>query len=68
MVLGAGCTVLGDITVGSGATVGASAIVTRDVPDGGTVVGVNKIATKPVREEGSDASTVVEPFTWYYDI
>ena len=39
--LGAGCAVLGDITLGDGAVVGASAVVTRDVPRGSTVVGVN---------------------------
>ena len=33
VVLGAGSTVLGDITVGDGSTVGAAAIVTRDVPE-----------------------------------
>ena len=40
VVLGAGCTILGDVTVGSDATVGAAAVVTRDVPEMGTVVGV----------------------------
>ena len=43
--LGAGCTVLGDVAVGSGATVGARAIVTRSVPPGAVVVGVNRLRT-----------------------
>lgn len=43
VVLGAGCTVLGDITVANDATVGAKAIVTKDVPEGDTCVGVNKL-------------------------
>jgi len=35
------------IRVGDGATVGAAAIVTKEVPDGATVVGVNKFVTEP---------------------
>ena len=41
VTLGAGCTVLGDVRVGDGATVGAHAVVTRNVPAGETVTGVN---------------------------
>ena len=38
--LGAKCTVLGNITVGDGATVAAAALVNKAVPDGYTAVGV----------------------------
>ncbi len=38
--LGANATLLGDITVGAGATVGAGSVVTRDVEPGSTVAGV----------------------------
>ena len=38
--LGAGCCVLGPVTVGRGATIGANAVVIRDVSPGVTAVGV----------------------------
>lgn len=37
--IGAGAVLLGDITVGDGAIIGANSVVTRDVPPGITVVG-----------------------------
>ena len=40
VVIGAGAQVLGPITVGEGARVGANAVVLRDVPCGATMVGV----------------------------
>jgi serine O-acetyltransferase len=40
VVVGANATLLGDITVGEGARVGAGAVVTHDVPAGATVVGI----------------------------
>ena len=39
-VVGSGAQVLGPITVGEGARVGANAVVTRDVPAGATMVGI----------------------------
>src|SRR5512145_2021358 len=41
--IGAGAKILGNIRVGRGAIIGANAVVTRDVPDGATVVGINRI-------------------------
>jgi acetyltransferase-like isoleucine patch superfamily enzyme len=38
--LGRGVTVLGGVSIGDKATVGANAVVTRDVPEGVTVVGI----------------------------
>ena len=40
VVVGAGAKVLGDITVGEDARIGANAVVVRDVPAGTVVVGV----------------------------
>lgn len=41
--IGAGAKILGRVTVGRGVTVGANAVVTKDVPAGATVVGANRI-------------------------
>ena len=40
VVVGAGAKVLGPITVGAGARIGSNAVITHDVPENGTVVGV----------------------------
>jgi serine O-acetyltransferase len=49
VAIGAHAVVLGPVRIGDGATVGAGAIVTRDVPPGTTVVGVpaRALATHP---------------------
>lgn len=41
--LGAGARILGNVRVGHHATIGANAVVTRNVPPGATVVGSNRI-------------------------
>jgi serine O-acetyltransferase len=41
--IGAGAKILGAVRVGRGATIGANAIVTRDVPSHCTVIGANRI-------------------------
>ena len=45
--IGAGAKILGSVCVGRGATVGANAVVTKDVPMGRTVVGANQLLPKP---------------------
>jgi serine O-acetyltransferase len=41
--IGAGAKILGALRIGRGATVGANAVVTKDVPAAATVVGANRI-------------------------
>lgn len=58
-IIGAGAQVLGPITVGAKARIGANAVVTRDVPEGATMVG---IPAKPVMMAADD---YVKPFLPY---
>jgi len=46
--IGAGAKILGAVRIGHGATVGANAVVTRDVPSHCTVVGANRILGAPI--------------------
>jgi serine acetyltransferase len=59
--IGAGAKVLGRVRVGRGATIGANAVVTRDVPSHCTVVGANRIlgASEAVAEERRDKPDAV---------
>lgn len=41
--IGAGAKILGKIVIGDNVKIGANAVVTKDVPDGVTVVGINQI-------------------------
>ena len=40
MFIGAGAKILGTVSLGNGAKVGANAVVLEDVPEGATVVGI----------------------------
>jgi serine O-acetyltransferase len=40
VIVGSGAQILGPITVGSRARIGANAVVTRDVPEGATMIGI----------------------------
>jgi serine O-acetyltransferase len=59
--IGAGAKILGAVRVGRGATVGANAVVTLDVPSHCTVVGVNRLlgGAAVVRERQTDHAAVV---------
>jgi serine O-acetyltransferase len=50
-IIGSGAQVLGPITVGEGARVGANAVVTKDVPPGVTAVGIPARVVMPVDRE-----------------
>lgn len=41
--IGAGAKIIGPVKIGDDVTVGANAVVTKDVPNGVTVVGFNKV-------------------------
>lgn len=49
-ILGANSVIIGDITIGNNVTIGAGAIVTKDVPDNSVVVGHNIVKVKSKNE------------------
>jgi serine O-acetyltransferase len=59
VIIGSGAQVLGPITVGARARIGANAVVTRHVPEGATMVG---IPAKPVPVDASQHSHTFMPY------
>lgn len=57
--IGAGARVLGDVRIGNGATIGANAVVTRDIPPGATVVGADRIVPSQ-RAQAADPPNVTK--------
>ena len=53
VIIGSGAQVLGPIHVGARARIGANAVVTRDVPEGATMVGIPARSTLLSAESGS---------------
>jgi serine O-acetyltransferase len=74
VVVGSGARVLGAITIGKGAQVGANAVVVRDVPAGAVVVGVpGRVLERGGAEipdpephvvPPADSEDVVDPAIW----
>jgi serine O-acetyltransferase len=54
VIVGAGAHVLGPITVGDGARVGANAVVLHDVPQGATMVGIPAKASQDIGKIAPD--------------
>lgn len=59
VIIGSGAQILGPITVGAGARIGANAVVTRDVPQGATMVG---IPARSTLVEAPDRGDVFVPY------
>jgi serine O-acetyltransferase len=53
VVIGSGAQVLGPVTVGPRARIGANSVVTRDVPEGATMIGIPARSTLVDAAEGS---------------
>ena len=75
VMIGAGAKVLGPITVGDGAKVGANAVVTKDVPPGATMIGIPAKPVPVLVEEkpgftpyGTPCSDKFDPVTQRYEI
>ncbi len=54
VIVGSGAQVLGPITVGRDARIGANAVVTKDVPAGATMVGIPARAVQPREPQKRD--------------
>ena len=76
-IVGSGAQVLGPITVGRGARVGANAVVTKDVADGAVVVGIparpstvrgGKAAEAPFMPYGTPCTQMFDPATQQLEI
>lgn len=75
-ILGSGCQVLGPITVGVRARIGANAVVTKDVPEGAVMIGIPARATlidareyqKPFVPYGTPCSEAYDPATQKLEI
>src|ERR687890_420337 len=56
VIIGSGAQVLGPIKVGERARIGANAVVTKDVPEGATMIGIPARSTLLVAEQSSSGN------------
>ena len=75
VIIGSGAQVLGPITVGSRARIGANAVVTKDVPEGATMIGIPARQTLIAAEHkrvfmpyGTPCSEMYDPATQKLEI
>jgi len=76
VIVGSGAQILGPITVGTRARIGANAVVTRDVPEGATMVGIPAKSTLVDAEDyakdfmpyGTPCSQMFDPETQKFEI
>lgn len=76
VIIGSGAQVLGPITVGPRARIGANAVVTKDVPEGATMVGIPARSTLVEAEEytpgflpyGTPCSETFDPVTQKHEL
>ena len=76
VIIGSGAQVLGPITVGARARIGANAVVTRDVPEGATMIGIPARSTLVEAEQyakeflpyGTPCSEVFDPATQKHEL
>ena len=64
VTVGAGARILGPITVGRGAQIGANAVVVKDVPAGAVVVGVPGRVITPAPGQTRADLELVDPAIW----
>jgi serine O-acetyltransferase len=76
VIISLGAAILGPITVGAGARIGANSVVTKDVPDGATMIGIPARSTlvevKPATQDfvpyGTPCSERFDPATQQLEI
>jgi serine O-acetyltransferase len=76
VIIGSGAQVLGPIKVGAGARIGANAVVTKDVPDGATMIGIPARSALVAAEQyttafmpyGTPCSEIYDPATQKLEI
>ena len=61
VVVGAGAKVLGPFTVHKNAKIGSNSVVTKEVPEGATVIGIpGRVVSKPITEQEKNRQQMAE--------